>query len=249
MTSVGARSISSISCKLAGANNAQSKRPQLRAVGAQSAFLGSVRALELTRNGNSFARQAISVEAADRQMWLVGAEPPAHLDGKLAGDFGFDPLGLGTDPERLKWYAEAELQNGRWAMMAVAGILGTSLLGIDGPWYMVGTKEFDVPFLPLVAIQFAVMGFIEQKRLEGFKATGSTGLLNFFPFDPLNMSSPDMKVKEIKNGRLAMLAFVGFMMQALVTRTGPLENLTAHLADPTMSNITTSVMKLPEVIS
>ena len=28
-------------------------------------------------------------------------------------DFGFDPLGLGSDPDRLKWYAEAEKTNGR----------------------------------------------------------------------------------------------------------------------------------------
>lgn len=28
---------------------------------------------------------------------------PAHLKGDLAGDRGFDPLGLGSDPERLKW--------------------------------------------------------------------------------------------------------------------------------------------------
>jgi len=44
---------------------------------------------------------------------------PAHLDGTLPGDFGFDPLGLGADPERLKYYQEAELMNARWAMMAV----------------------------------------------------------------------------------------------------------------------------------
>jgi light-harvesting complex I chlorophyll a/b binding protein 5 len=35
---------------------------------------------------------------------------------------------------RLKWYAEAEKTNGRWAMMAVAGILGQELLGVDAKW-------------------------------------------------------------------------------------------------------------------
>ena len=27
---------------------------------------------------------------------------------------GFDPLRLGTDADALKWFREAELQNGRW---------------------------------------------------------------------------------------------------------------------------------------
>jgi hypothetical protein len=54
-------------------------------------------------------------------------------------DFGFDPLGLGTDPERLKWYAEAEKTNGRWAMAAVAGILFTELLG-KPKWFEAGAE-------------------------------------------------------------------------------------------------------------
>ncbi len=40
-----------------------------------------------------------------------------------------DPLRLGTNPDRLKWFREAELMNGRWAMAAVVGILFTDLVG------------------------------------------------------------------------------------------------------------------------
>ena len=58
-----------------------------------------------------------------RCRWYPGAIAPKHLiKAGLAGSYGFDPLRLGTDPEQLAWYAEAEKTNGRWAMAAVAGV-------------------------------------------------------------------------------------------------------------------------------
>ncbi len=50
------------------------------------------------------------------------------------GDYGFDPLRLGTNPSTLKWFREAELYNGRWAMAAVVGILFTDLVGLPKFW-------------------------------------------------------------------------------------------------------------------
>lgn len=46
---------------------------------------------------------------------------------RLAGDFGFDPLELGQDPEALRWYVQAELVHARFAMAGVAGILYTDV--------------------------------------------------------------------------------------------------------------------------
>lgn len=63
-----------------------------------------------------------------------------------------------------------------------------------------------------------------------------TGLLGFVPFDPLGLLSDRTRQNEVRNGRLAMLAQLGFWSQAANTGKGPLQNLSDHIADPWHNN-------------
>ncbi|KAJ6806742.1 chlorophyll a-b binding protein 6, chloroplastic [Iris pallida] len=187
--------------------------------------------------------------------WMPGQPRPPYLDGSAPGDFGFDPLRLGEVPENLERFKESELIHCRWAMMAVPGILVPEALGL-GNW--VKAQEWaaipggqatylgnPVPWgtLPtILAIEFVAIAFVEHQRSmekdpEKRKYPGGA-------FDPLGYSKTDpeklkeLKIKEIKNGRLALLAFVGFcVQQSAYPGTGPLENLATHLADPWHNNI------------
>jgi len=216
-------------------------------VARKSSFAGARQGLAAAPARATVSRGSLVVAAAGgRQMWLNDAVPPPHLDGTLAGDYGFDPLGLGSDPEKLKYYAEAELMNSRWAMMAVAGICYTEATGIEPKWFNAGSADYDFPIPALLAIQFPVMGFLETKRMQGFLSTGSSGVNEDFPWDPLGLDSDAMKLKEIKNGRLAMIAFVGIVVQSIIYREGPIAALKDHIVDPFGNNMGTNIMHLPE---
>jgi len=159
----------------------------------------------------------------------------------LIGDYGFDPLRLGSNPGRLAWFREGELYNARWAMMAVIGILFTDAVGLPKFW-LAGAESYPISNEVLAAIEIAVFAVLETKRYQAFQknAPGETGIMGIAPFDPLGMMTNETRLKEIKNGRLAMLAFLGFSSQAAVRGKGPIECLQDHIADPWHNNIFTS---------
>lgn len=152
----------------------------------------------------------------------------------------------------------------RWAMLAVAGILipewleGLGLID-NFSWFDAGSREYFADPTTLFVVQIALMGWVEGRRWADMINPGCVDIEPTFPnkkkpkpdvgypgglwFDPFmwGRGSPEpvmvLRTKEIKNGRLAMLAFAGFVFQAIYTGKGPLENLSAHLADPGHVNI------------
>jgi light-harvesting complex I chlorophyll a/b binding protein 2/light-harvesting complex I chlorophyll a/b binding protein 4 len=200
-------------------------------------------------------------QAGRNAAWFPGTRAPEHLDGSLVGDFGFDPLGLGVDAGKLAWYQQAELVHCRFAMLGVAGVLFPEVLksaGLGGPaaqvpWFDAGKFEYFASADALFGVQMLLFAWVELRRLQDIRKPGSVNQDPIFSnnklpdsnevgypggiFDPLGYAKGtadknNLKLKEIKNGRLAMLAFAGFAVQAFATGTTPLQGLSAHLADP-----------------
>lgn len=139
----------------------------------------------------------------------------------LPGDNGFDPLGLAEDPENLKWYVQAELVNGRWAMLGVAGMLlpevFTKIGIINAPeWYDAGKSEYFASSSTLFVIEFILFHYVEIRRWQDIKNPGSVNQDPIFKqyslpphelgypgsvFNPLNFAPTlEAKEKELANG-------------------------------------------------
>ena len=128
------------------------------------------------------------------------------------------------------WAREAEVKHGRIAMLAATGLIVQAVISHPaGLGWFEGEKvwalhnklvEVGGAWQVLLLILALEAPFI-QKAVDGtLDGTGDYG------FDPLGLKSDRRAVTEIKNGRLAMIAFGGMMQHYLLTGKGPVQFIT-----------------------
>merc|ERR1712232_1046490 len=183
----------------------------------------------------------LSAEKGDDKMSkaLPFVARPKLLDGSLPGDVGFDPFGMaGDDKASLLYMREAEIKHSRLAMLAVVGWplaelwdkKIASFFGIDdaltstgaSPSLLNGGLDKIEPEYWVIVLSLAALFENENKYTKEEK--GKKYIPGDCDFDPLGFFPEgkaeqfEMQVKEIKHGRIAMIALLGFVVQEALYR-------------------------------
>eukprot|EP00526_Cylindrotheca_closterium_P019799 CAMPEP_0113650006 /NCGR_PEP_ID=MMETSP0017_2-20120614/26596_1 /TAXON_ID=2856 /ORGANISM="Cylindrotheca closterium" /LENGTH=232 /DNA_ID=CAMNT_0000562465 /DNA_START=37 /DNA_END=735 /DNA_ORIENTATION=+ /assembly_acc=CAM_ASM_000147 len=190
----------------------------------------------------------------DMSKALPFAPRPKILDGTLAGDVGFDPFGFaGADKESLIYMREAEVKHSRLAMLAVVGwpiaeLFDKPIADAAGlPSLLTKTGEspsllnggldkVDVAYWIAVA---SLAGIVELESAKMQEEKGKDYLIGDCNFDPLNLMPEDkagqmaMQTKELKHGRIAMMAILGYVIQEAIYGT-PVVQQTPFFFTPAM---------------
>uniref|UniRef100_A0A7S2R2M8 Plastid light harvesting protein n=1 Tax=Eucampia antarctica TaxID=49252 RepID=A0A7S2R2M8_9STRA len=141
----------------------------------------------------------------------------------------FDPWGLsGYIP--AKWAREAELSNGRSAMLATVGYVFPAYFGTFDSTDVTTTDPIDAILQadPQWWAQFILLcgafeGVKYRCALEGKTFTGigepAVDYANLYPKEEAKRA--DMHLKELKNGRLAMIGIAGFVSNHFIPGAVP----------------------------
>merc|ERR1711935_35164 len=191
----------------------------------------------------------VSLNAAERSKALPFLNRPELLDGSMAGDVGFDPLGLSTIDGvgvDLYWLREAEIKHARVAMLAVAGVLQVEIFGPAPGCEMATAKNQMDAFWQLwnAHPQYIAASLIFITMIEAFSGIATTSGRESgerqpgdFGLDPLGFlnGAPDkverLKAQEIASGRLAMWAAAGIIHQGMTTDDSATGSLVQSLHD------------------
>eukprot|EP00316_Scyphosphaera_apsteinii_P021372 CAMPEP_0119309906 /NCGR_PEP_ID=MMETSP1333-20130426/17543_1 /TAXON_ID=418940 /ORGANISM="Scyphosphaera apsteinii, Strain RCC1455" /LENGTH=173 /DNA_ID=CAMNT_0007313987 /DNA_START=126 /DNA_END=647 /DNA_ORIENTATION=- len=151
---------------------------------------------------------------------------PAALKGYVGEEDGFDPLAL-SDIFDMKWLREAEIKHGRICMLAFVGfIFPDAVFKLPGHDYSsVAAHDLNLgPYGGAMGQILLFIGLVEvlmSVPAINYTMNGGDREPGDYAFDPLGFlddATPEekevMQLKELKNGRLAMLGFSGVVTQA-----------------------------------
>jgi len=165
---------------------------------------------------------------ADMSKSLPFLTQPKNLKGYV-GDVGFDPLNF-SEYMDMKWLREAEIKHGRASMLATVGFTMQQYLTIPGY-----THVDDSNMAPSIVGASAMLQIVFWMGvLEFWTNKGNVTMETMFTdpdrepgnlgFDPMGLAvgktedeMNDIKFKELKNGRLAMLAIGGMIHHNWIT--------------------------------
>lgn len=145
-------------------------------------------------------------------------------------------------PEVLQYSGLTTFAEPRWWAVGAAKLGGEDLnyLGVAGLRIAGGQGILIIAICQVLLMfgpEYARSCGIEALEPLGLYLPGDKNYPGSFLFDPLGFSEDVemfeiMKVREIKNGRLAMVAWAAFFVQGAVTKEGPIQNLLTFVEDP-----------------
>jgi len=228
------------SLRQAGARRAASTSQSLGVTAAAAATTVAV-GMGLRRRKAVEAESRTALQAARRDLALAYEDSGISLidNGKFAqglvgsegawGPYEFDPIGFSKYTELVPHFREAELKHGRIAMLAWVGLVVPDFVRIPGDRYsfeaIPSTLEAHDKLNGAVGVNFQILfwiGLVEfccAKKVFEFNSAevaGDYGFgVQFLPKDEEGQRK--MRLAELKNGRLAMIAFSGGITQAVLT--------------------------------
>lgn len=146
---------------------------------------------------------------------------PEKLDGSMAGDVGFDPMGLSEIQQDLTYARWAELKHGRIAMLAIVGLITQEYIHLPGVAYQNADPFGAVSTVGLgVNAQiFAAIGCVELANFNSHYDGSDPGDIGWTGSLLKGKSDEDImkaKEQEITHCRLAMIAITGASVQTLL---------------------------------